>query len=247
MRIGVLEAGRVPADMADRHDGFGPMMERLLQAAEPASSVTVYPVLDEVFPDSPAAQDGWMVTGSRHGVYEDLPWMRTLKAFLRQSVADRVPVVGICFGHQILADAMGGRVEKSDRGWGVGVHHYGVSRPLPFMADAPSNFAIQAMHQDQVVALPPGAEVIAGSDFCPYGALAYGDVALSFQGHPEFAAAFSEELIASRKGALIPDATAEAALASLAGRTDAPLVGRWIVDFFRAAKAGRAALQAVPA
>ena len=191
MRIGVLEAGRVPPDMADRHDGFGPMMERLLQAAEPGSSVRVYPVLDAVFPASPADEDGWIVTGSRHGVYEDLPWMRTLKDFLRRSVADGVPVVGICFGHQILADAMGGRVEKSDRGWGVGVHRYQVRQPLPFMAGAAPEFAIQAMHQDQVVELPPGAAVIAGSDFCPYGALAYGTTALSFQGHPEFEAAFS--------------------------------------------------------
>lgn len=239
MRIGVLEAGRVPPDMADRHDGFGPMMERLLQAAEPGSSVRVYPVLDAVFPASPADEDGWIVTGSRHGVYEDLPWMRTLKDFLRRSVADGVPVVGICFGHQILADAMGGRVEKSDRGWGVGVHRYQVRQPLPFMAGAAPEFAIQAMHQDQVVELPPGAAVIAGSDFCPYGALAYGTKALSFQGHPEFEAAFSEELIRTRKGALIPDATADAALASLAEATDAPSVGRWIVDFYRAAMVAR--------
>ncbi|BBK42558.1 GMP synthase [Allostella vacuolata] len=244
MRIGVLEAGRVPADMADRYDGFGPMMERLLQGAEPGSSVTVYPVLDGIFPASPQAEDGWLVTGSRHGVYDDLPWMGTLKAFLRRSVAERVPVVGICFGHQILADAMGGRVEKSDRGWGVGVHHYAVARPLSFMAGAPASFAIQAMHQDQVVALPPGAEVIAGSDFCPYGALAYGDVALSFQGHPEFEAAFVGELIASRKTTLIPEAIADAALASLSTATDAPLVGRWIADFFRAARVRSPAMAA---
>ncbi len=237
MRIGVLEAGRVPPDMADRHSGFGPMMERLLQAAEPAARVTVYPVLDGVFPASTRAEDGWLITGSRHGVYDDLPWMRTLKDFLRQAVRDAVPVVGICFGHQILAAALGGRVEKSDRGWGVGLQHYPLLKRLPFMAGAPAGFAIQAMHQDQVVELPPGAEVIAGSDFCPYGALAYGKAALSFQGHPEFATDFARELIATRKGGVIPATTADAALASLADSSDAPLVGRWIADFFRAAHA----------
>lgn len=244
MRIGVLEAGRVPPDMADRHDGFGPMMERLLQGAEPGSSVAVYPVLDGVFPEATTAEDGWIVTGSRHGVYDDLPWMRPLKDFLRRAVADRVPVVGICFGHQILADAMGGRVEKSDRGWGVGIHRYRVSRPMPFMAGHAPEFAIQAMHQDQVVELPPGAEVIAGSDFCPYGALAYGTTALSFQGHPEFSADFSGELIRTRKGTLIPDATADAALATLSGGTDAATVGRWIVAFYKAAMAARRAREA---
>ena len=105
--------------MSDRFPGFGPMMERLLQAAEPSSSVAVYPVLDGRFPTGPEEEDGWLITGSRHGVYEDLPWMRTLKDFLRQAAARRVPVVGICFGHQILAEAMGGRVEKSGRSWGV--------------------------------------------------------------------------------------------------------------------------------
>lgn len=233
MRIGVLEAGRIPADMADRHHGFGPMMERLLQAAEPSARVAVYPVLDGVFPASPQAEDGWLVTGSRHGVYEDLPWMRTLKDFLRRAVAARVPVVGICFGHQILAEAMGGQVEKSDRGWGLGVQRYATRR-----SGLPSSFAIQAMHQDQVVGLPPGAEVIAGSDFCPYAALAYGDAAVSFQGHPEFEAPFVRELIERRRGALFPEAEADAALASVDGPTDASLVGRWIADFFKAGAAG---------
>ena len=162
--------------------------------------------------------------------------MRTLKAFLRQAVEERVPVVGICFGHQILADAMGGRVEKSDRGWGVVIHHYSVRRPLPFMDGAPESFSLQAMHQDQVVGLPPGAEVIAGSEFCPYGALAYGDDALSFQAHPEFGDDFVRELIMTRKGTLIPDDTADAALRSIADGTEAGLVGRWIVDFFRAGR-----------
>lgn len=244
MRIGVLEAGRVPPDMAERHDGFGPMMERLLQAADPAASVAVYPVIDGVIPEATTQEDGWIVTGSRHGVYDDLPWMAPLKDFLRRAVADGVPVVGICFGHQILADAMGGRVAKSDRGWGVGVHRYRVARTLPFMTGDLPEFAIQAMHQDQVVEPPPGAEVVATSDFCPYAALAYGSTAISFQGHPEFSAGFSEELIRTRKGSLIPDATADVALATLAAETDAATLGGWIAAFYRnaaAARTGRAA------
>ncbi|HYD30732.1 MAG TPA: gamma-glutamyl-gamma-aminobutyrate hydrolase family protein [Azospirillaceae bacterium] len=243
MRIGILETGRPPAELRDRHGSYAEMLSRLIGAADARFSFTVFSVLDDVFPDAPEFCDGWLITGSKHGVYEDLPWMRRLKTFLRDAVAAKVPVVGICFGHQILAEALGGRVEKAAQGWGVGPHTYRLAAKPAWMDGAPDTFCINAMHQDQVVVLPEGAAVIARSEFCPYAVLAYGNTAISFQAHPEFDAAFERDLLELRQSGVVPDDRAEPALAALEAPgavKDAALVGCWIAHFFRQAKKSRA-------
>ena len=144
------------------------MFERLLGAVDPGLEFATVRVVAGEMPAAPGQADAWLVTGSRHGVYDGLPWIEPLKAFLRACVAARVPVVGICFGHQILAEALGGRAVKSDRGWGLGVQDYEVVARPGWMADLPDRFAVSALHQDQVVALPPGATVLARSAHCAY-------------------------------------------------------------------------------
>ena len=87
---------------------------------------TTYEVREGKLPSAPEEQDGYIVTGSPAGVYDDLPWIEPLKTFLVQAKG-KAKLVGICFGHQIMAEAFGGRVEKSDRGWGIGLHRYQIS------------------------------------------------------------------------------------------------------------------------
>lgn len=231
MHIGILEPGVTPDDLLDAHGTMPAMAERLLGGLEPSLRFSTWRVVDGVFPDSVNAADGWLVMGSKHGVYEDLPWMRTLKDFLRQAIAADVPVVGICFGHQILAEAMGGRVVKSERGWGCGVHRYTLSDG--------EEIAIAAMHQDQVIEVPPAAAVIATSEFCPVAGLDYGGRALSFQPHPEFADAFIHDLVATRRGGSIPVPVADVALAGIGGPTDRERLGRRIIDFLRGRQRAR--------
>ncbi|MEZ5904065.1 MAG: hypothetical protein R3C69_02820 [Geminicoccaceae bacterium] len=160
-------------------------------------------------------------------------------------------MVGICFGHQVLASALGARVEKAAVGWGVGPHHYAIEERPGWMGPdqggaAPDGFTLNAMHQDQVLDLPPGARLVASSPFCPIAALAYGDHALSFQAHPEFDNGFERELIEGRRGGLIPADRADPALAALregggdAGvAPDVPRVAEWIRRFFRASAGQR--------
>jgi GMP synthase-like glutamine amidotransferase len=245
MRIGILETGEVHPDLRARHGDYPAMFERLLSAADPSLAfVTVRVVAGEV-PAAPQDADAWLVTGSRHGVYDDLPWIAPLKAFLRDCIAQRVPVVGICFGHQILAEALGGTVVKSDRGWGLGVQDYEVVERPSWLADLPDRFAVNALHQDQVVALPPGATVLARSPHCAYAALAYGDieapVAVSLQPHPEFDHAFMDELIALRSGTAFPADEAEVARRSLTRGVASGAWARLIVDYLHRATAGSAA------
>ncbi|MEM9011620.1 MAG: type 1 glutamine amidotransferase [Pseudomonadota bacterium] len=245
MRIGILETGKLLPAIEAEHGDYSTLFARLFHAVDPEIGFTTFAVVDGQLPAGPDEADGWLITGSRHGVYDDLPWMEPLKTFLRAAVAAGRPVVGICFGHQILAEAMGGRVEKSDRGWGCGVQDYQVVEAAPWMQGAEGTFSTLAMHQDQVVDLPPEARVLAGSDFCPYAALAYGDPAapgaVSVQFHPEFTPALDGALIELRRGDAIPEAVASPALASLARRTDHLVWADWIVQYLRQATARKSA------
>lgn len=230
MKLGILETGRPPEGL-EHHGSYPAMFEALLGAD---LDYVAYPVIDDVFPGSIHDADAWLVTGSRFGAYDDAPWIRRLEAFLCQAVAAKVPVVGICFGHQVLAKALGARVEKAAAGWGVGPHDYEVVERAPWMDEPAERFTLNAMHQDQVLSLPPGARLLARSDFCPFAALAYGEHAISLQAHPEFTNAFERELIEKRRGKVIPEERADPALAAIGEAPTAPDAERiagWIRRF----------------
>ena len=232
MRIGILETGAPPDPLKPAFGDYPAMFERLLGDG---FDYAVFDVPAGGFPDRPEACDAYVVTGSAAGVYDPLPWIAPLETFLRQAKG-RAALVGVCFGHQIMAQAFGGRVVKSDRGWGVGLHTYRVLDRRPWMDEA-ETVSVPASHQDQVVELPPAARVIAGSDFSPFGALAYDDQpAISIQLHPEFEPAYAKALIQARRGSRYPEAQAEAALASLDRPDDRARVGAWIRRFLAAAR-----------
>lgn len=233
MLIGILETGRPPDVLKDRHQSYPGMFETLLAEVNPELRFRAFAAVDGEVPDDPRACDGWLITGSRHGVYEKLPWMLKLEQLIRECVKAKVPVVGICFGHQIMAEALGGKVEKSPKGWGLGLHDYEVRQRPEWMADAPGKVTIPAVHQDQVVVKPPGAEVLACSDFCEYAALAYDDVGVSFQGHPEFSEAYQRDLLEHRFKGLAPDdVIAEARQSFEERRSDSAKAARWLGRFF---------------
>jgi GMP synthase-like glutamine amidotransferase len=175
-----------------------------------------------VFPASVTECDGWLLTGSRHGAYEDRAYIPTLEAFIRAAHAAAVPMVGICFGHQIMAQALGGKVEKYAGGWGIGATEYDFGT---------ETLMLNAFHQDQVIAPPPGARVIAATPFCRHAALDYNGRALSFQPHPEFDDALMAALIHEARGE-VPDAPLDAAQAGLGRPLDNPRIATRIADFF---------------
>ena len=233
MLIGILETGRPPEVLKDRHQSYPGMFEKLLAEANPELAFRSFAAVDGEVPDDPALCDGWLITGSRHGVYEKLPWMLKLEQLIRDCVTAKVPVVGICFGHQIMAEALGGKVEKSSKGWGLGLHNYEVTQRPEWMADAPGTVTIPAVHQDQVVVKPPGAEVLACSEFCEYAALAYDDVGVSFQGHPEFSEDYQRDLLEFRFKGLAPDEVIAKARQSFEEReSDSGKAARWLGRFF---------------
>ena len=225
--IGILETGVPPTDLADRYGRYDAMVRRMLGDGYVYRS---YAVPSGNLPARPEDHPAYVITGSSAGVYDALPWIAPLREFIR-AAHGRAKLVGLCFGHQIMAEALGGRVEKSHKGWGLGLHSYGVTHAAPWM-DGPARVSIAASHQDQVVAPPEGATVLAASAFTPYAALGYaGGEAVSFQFHPEFDSGMARALVELRRSRLPDPAQADRMLASLDAPSDADRVAGWIRRF----------------
>ncbi|WJY20162.1 type 1 glutamine amidotransferase [Fontisubflavum oceani] len=204
MIIGILQTGHAPDELQPSHGDFEHMFQRLLSGH--GFEFRVFDVVDMDFPDGPQAADAWLVTGSKHGAYEDHPFIPPLENLIRAIRDADQPMVGICFGHQIIAQALGGTVEKFAGGWSVGRQAYEVDG---------TTVHLNAWHQDQVVDLPKGAEVRGSSDFCANAVLAYGDKILTVQPHPEFDAGAIAGLIATRGKGIVPEPLLDGARAGL--------------------------------
>jgi len=227
LRIAILETGRPPEPLEPRFGRYPEMFQDLL-GRDGGRSFRSYAVTEGDWP-TPGAFDAILITGSPAGAYDPLPWIEPLKTFLRASRG--LPMVGVCFGHQIMAEAFGGHVEKYSGGWSIGLHRYHVVERQPWMDDD-AEFAIPASHQDQVVVQPPDTHVVARSDFTPFAALAWqGFPAITFQGHPEFDPSFAAALIEARSGVRFEQAFAAAAVRSLGQPNDNRRVGLWIDRF----------------
>lgn len=194
MKIGILQTGHAPEEIQASLGDYEHMFHRLLGGH--GFEFQTWNVVDNDLPEGPEAADGWLITGSKHGVYEDHPWLPPLEALIRAIRDNGKPLVGICFGHQVIAQALGGTVVKHPGGWIVGRQDYDFDG---------QTLSLNAWHQDQVIVLPPGARVLGTNPTCAYAALAYGDRILTYQAHPEFTAEAIDGLITHRGGAVPTD------------------------------------------
>ncbi len=222
MLIGILQTGRAPDVLRPTHGDYPEAFARLLGTRD--FTYRTWVVCDGELPDSPADCDGWLITGSKFGAYEDHPWIPRLEDFIRRCHAADVPLVGICFGHQIVAQAMGGKVEKHPGGWVVGRTGYDWNG---------REVKLNAWHQDQVTQRPEGTELLASNDSCENAALLYGRSILTIQAHPEFTPAFTRDLIEARGRGVVSDALLDAAKAHLDEPLDTALVAGKIARFLK--------------
>jgi GMP synthase-like glutamine amidotransferase len=229
VRVGLLVVGHVDPASAhvagDYPDLFGDLL------AGSGIELVVYALDEGRFPGSATECDGWLCSPSRLSVYDDVAFLADAEELHREIVARERPFVGICFGHQLLAQALGGRVERAPGGWGVGVQRYEIVSPEPWMTPPRDAIALLASHQDQVVEVPADARVIATAPYCPVAGLAVGARAWSLQPHPEFVPALADHLLAGRSE-LIGAQRVARARASLGEPIDRALVAGWIARFF---------------
>ena len=231
-RIGILETGHNSQVLAERFGRFSDNFSAWLDAhrEEFPFELAVWQVENHEFPAHPRECDGYIITGSAAGVYEDHDWLEPTRAFIREAVEQQVKLLGVCFGHQLLADTLGGRAEKSHKGWGVGRHTYRVHGSRPWMDPPMPEFSLLACHQDQVTALPPGAEVLASSEFCEFAMFALGEHVMAVQPHPEFSPAYAGALYETRRERFGADVV-EQGLASVHEDNHAHEFGRWALGF----------------
>lgn len=230
MKIGILQTGHAPEELLPTAGDYASMFVRLLDGH--GFEFETFNVVDMDFPASVLDADGWLITGSKHGAYEDHAFIPPLEAFIRDARDSEVPLIGVCFGHQIIAQALGGRVEKFAGGWSVGRQAYDFEG---------QTLHLNAWHQDQVTELPEGAQVIATSPFCANAALAIGDTILTVQAHPEFGGDFITGLIDTRGKGVVPDDLLQAARGDAGAPNDSAAFAARMANFLIAARARRTA------
>lgn len=238
LRICILEADDLHPTLAEPFVGFGRMFVELFQAQNTAVEFSIFNVVQGDYPDASQTFDAYLVTGSKADSFANDPWIVRLREYLVERFAQDDILLGICFGHQILALALGGIAERSDKGWGIGMHSYTIEHKPEWLPNDVDEFQLLISHRDQVTALPEGAELLASSEFCQNAAFVLGRQVLCFQGHPEFTHDFSRGLLNLRESIYCPKEY-QAACASLAEEHDGHIVAQWMLGFVRFAKEGR--------
>lgn len=229
-RLGLLACDFVPDELRDRFDDYPVMFAAAIASTGRDVEWQTYRVYDEQVPASIDECDGYIATGSRAGAYEDHPWIPILEQLIRGLVGSGRPLVGLCFGHQVMAQALGGSVEKSEQGWGIGVHRYETCAQAAWMDPALDVFTVPVCHQDQVMTAPGGAQVLASSPHCANFILQFNETMLGIQGHPEFDKDYIEVLLELRRE-LLPAPVHANAVESLSRRHDNLGIMQWIVNF----------------
>jgi GMP synthase-like glutamine amidotransferase len=232
MKLTIIQLDESPHAVRDRFARYEPQYERLFSAITDRFEYDyVYPLDGQALPD-PAGLEAIAITGSATGVYDHPAWINPMRGFIRAAYTAKTPMLAVCFGHQLMADALGGDVRLSEKGWGVGRQEYRQVTTPDFARDLPANLAIAASHQDQVITPPDCAKVWLSSDFCPNAGLVYdGGTAMSLQPHPEFDLAYSRALLELRRGKPFSDVEVNEKQAALDQPLDDRAVGEAMVRF----------------
>jgi len=230
MIIGILEADVLADDVRRRFGSYADMFEKLLSGADPQLVFRTYQVTQQHYPQHIDECDAYLVTGSKASCYDDEDWIDRLKRFVAECFDNNKKQVGICFGHQLIAQALGGQVRKNDAGWDIGLATSDVTDHPGWLVPERQQFNLLVSHQDQVMRLPDQAVLFAANAFCPIAGYHIDPSVLTFQGHPEFERDYLQYLMTNRREIIGEQAYRHAQL-SLRQRVDDDVVAQWLVKF----------------
>ena len=230
IKLGIFNCDRLDPAVEQEFGSYPQMFMRFFARSAIPFEFTVYQAIEGEYPAQIDDNDAYLITGSKFDAYGKEPWIARLLDYIRSLAEQKKPLIGICFGHQLIAQALGGQVEKSDKGWGVGIRQVELYQQRDWMEPALANMNLLYSHQDQVVTLPPDALAFAGDSFCPNAGMLIGDSIVTLQGHPEFEREYMRYLLAKR-GERIGERTSRAAIESLSATTDQDIVGQWLSAF----------------
>jgi len=234
MVIGLLQCDHVPADLQPAYGDYDQMFRTLFLPLAPDWQFKVYDVVNGHFPEKAEECDGYMATGSKSSVYDDEEWIQRSKAFIRELYQKSIKYTGVCFGHQLLAESLGGKVEKSlEYGWNVGVHQFCFTQHPSWMEPYQTHANLLMMCQDQVVKLPENSTILATLPTCPVSMFQTGETALGIQAHPEFPAAYDGALIRRRTERIGNDKAQSALLSIQDNALNSELIAQWIINFMK--------------
>ncbi|MCH1919996.1 amidotransferase [Shewanella sp. A3A] len=233
MKLAILQTDVLHPEFIEQYQSYGVMFQRMFAEANIALESEIFSVIDGVYPTDPNAFDAMLITGSKADAFSAEPWIVTLTSYIQQRFNAGQKLLGICFGHQLLAHSLGGRVQRADGGWGVGIMHYQWQATPSWLHNRSSDVSLLCSHRDQVVELPPHATLLASNAFCPNAAFYIDQRVLGFQAHPEFSKDYAEALLRKRWQDIGEDKAATA-LASYQqqhqGRWVAEMMARFIAD-----------------
>ncbi|KTD20208.1 glutamine amidotransferase, class I [Legionella lansingensis] len=230
MNIGILQCDEIHEKFIPEHGRYQDMFAKLFHEIDRSLTFVVYDAKHGELPSHTDEADAYLITGSRHGVNDDFPWITNLEEFIRQLHQVQKKVIGVCFGHQLIAKALGGKVIKSPNGWGIGMSINKIIQKKNWMIPAQDNLNLLVSHQDQVIEPPKEAEILAQSDFCPFYMMQINENLFTIQGHPEYSKAYTQAIIEDRK-IILGEERSEQGLTSLQLDEHNHLIAKWMVNF----------------
>lgn len=228
--IGILNAYEFDPENNSYQKDYTDLFKKYVQKTFPAQDIRDYKVALNDWPKSVDECDIWFVTGSAKSAYDKDPWIKQLQGFIVEIDQKKKRMIAICFGHQLLAEALGGKVEKSLSGWGVGVREFNITSQVGWMIPKQDKVSLLFSHQDQVIKSPANAKILASDSFCPIQIMQIGQHILSLQGHPEFSVEFAKQRLNTRRDKVQKDVY-ETAINSFTQHHDSDLISRWIQQF----------------
>jgi GMP synthase-like glutamine amidotransferase len=231
VKIGLLQCDHVAPELAPRFGDQPAFFQNLFARHAPEITFDVFDIQAGKYPDDPGRYEGFIGTGARYSVTENYSWIHRFKEYVQFLYQQKIKFIGICFGHQMIAHALGGSCDVSERGWGIGVRKIHILRKKDWMQPEADAISLLYSHMDQIITLPPGSEVLAGNDHCPYAIISVGGHFMGIQAHPEFTPAYLDLLMQSRIDRIGAE-NVSAAQQTLAEKTDENIVTRWMANFF---------------